>query len=178
MQDFDGVKALLHDNHVSTLNDEEKKNGFVTTNLTDEQLANLIEREKGLVVAVQSDGKTVGFAMAASWAYWAEWPLFAYMIEELPKYSMDGTTFNAENTYQYGPVCVEKSLRGNGIFEQLFYASLRSMKPRFPYMVTFINHINPRSYAAHTRKVHTTDMGTFDFNNNHYHLMACPTDLK
>ena len=45
-------------------------------------------------------------------------------------------------------------------------------------MATFINQINPRSYAAHTRKVHMTEAGKFDFNNNHYYLMACPTDLE
>ena len=45
MEDFDGVKALLKANHVSNLSAEEQKNGFVTTNLTDEQLGALIMKE-------------------------------------------------------------------------------------------------------------------------------------
>ncbi len=45
MEDFDGVKALLKGNHVSNLSEEEQKNGFVTTNLTDEQLEALIIKE-------------------------------------------------------------------------------------------------------------------------------------
>ena len=178
MQDFDGVKELLAAYHVNTIAPEDKKDGFVTTNLTDEQLENLIVKERGLIVAVTGQGRVAGFAMAASWDYWGEWPLFAYMIEHPHEYTLDGVMFDAKNTYQYGPVCLDKSLRGNGLFEKMFYASLESMRERYPVMVTFINHINPRSYAAHTRKVKTTDMGTFQFNNNNYHLMACPTTLS
>lgn len=175
MADAEGVKKLLKANHVSNVPDDQKKNGFVTTNLTDEQLKHLIEDEKGVMIAVDAEGRVRGFALAASWEYWSQWPLFAYMIEILPQYSLDGVALSKENSYQYGPVCVDAELRGTGVFEQLFAASLASMAPRFPIMATFINHINPRSYAAHTRKVHTEDLGTFDFNNNHYHLMSCPT---
>ena len=76
---------------------------------------------------------------------------------------------------RYGPVCIDKRYRGTGIFEKLFALSLESMANRFPYMVTFINQINPRSYAAHTKKAKMTESGTFDWNNNHYWLMAIQT---
>ena len=56
--------------------------------------------------------------------------------------------------------------------------SLRSMKDRYPMMITFINQVNPLSYAAHTRKVRMDEVGTFDFNGNHYWWMACPTDME
>ena len=46
MQDFDGVKELLAAYHVNTIAPEDKKDGFVTTNLTDEQLENLIVKER------------------------------------------------------------------------------------------------------------------------------------
>ena len=174
LADLDGVKALLAKYHVNSIDPEEKKDGFVTTNATDEQLCDLIEKEKGVMVGVK-DGRVVAFALAASWQYWSAWPFFAYMIEHLDEYNLGGAKFTVDNSYQYGPVCVDSSERGTGLFERIFAASLESMSGRYPYMVTFINHINPRSYAAHTRKVKTTDCGTFDYNNNHYHLMACLT---
>ena len=34
LSDMDGVLALLKANHVSSMTEEEKKNGFVTTNMT------------------------------------------------------------------------------------------------------------------------------------------------
>lgn len=176
MADYDGIVALLKTYHVDYISAEDKKDGFVTTNLTEEQLTRLIVEEKGVTIA-KENGKVYAFALAASWDYWKEWPLFAYMIEHLEEYSLNGVTITKENSYQYGPICIDKSVRGTGIFEKVFYASLASMKPRFPIMATFINKINPRSYVAHTRKVHTTEAGSFTFNNNNYFLMSCPTDM-
>ena len=50
LQDMDGVFAILRANHVSNVPEEEKKNGFVTTNLTEEQMKALIEKENGVKV--------------------------------------------------------------------------------------------------------------------------------
>lgn len=177
MEDFDGILALLKANHVSNLTEEEQKEGFVTTNFTREQMETLILQEKGVIIAVD-EGKVVAFATAAPWAFWAQWPLFTYMIEHLGEYSFGGVTLTEENSYQYGPVCVDKAYRGTGLFAEVFYASLASMEARFPIMATFINQVNPRSYAAHTRKVSMDTSGTFPFNGNNYYFMACSTGRK
>ena len=42
LADAEGVRALLKANHVNYIAEEDKKDGFVTTNLTDEQLEALI----------------------------------------------------------------------------------------------------------------------------------------
>ena len=175
LQDMDGVFAILRANHVSNVPEEEKKNGFVTTNLTEEQMKALIEKENGVTIAKDDDGKVVAFALAASWEFWAEWPLFAYMIQELGNFTCEGVTLTTENCYQYGPVCIDKSVRGTGVFEKVFFASLANYADKYPYMATFINQINPRSYAAHTRKALMTEAGKFQFNNNNYYMMVCPT---
>ncbi|MDL2258783.1 GNAT family acetyltransferase [Eubacteriales bacterium OttesenSCG-928-K08] len=175
LEDELGILALLKANHVSNVVD--KTDGFVTTNMTNQQLAALITKENGVTIAKENE-KVLAFAMAASWDFWSEWPFFAYMIEQLPIFSFVNQPLTTENSYQYGPICVDKSVRGSGLFEQVFYASLSSMKNRFPLMVTFINQVNPRSFAAHTKKVPMTLSGTFQFNQNDYYLMACPTDLK
>lgn len=172
--DMEGVFALLRTYHVNSISPEDKPDGFVTTNLTNEQMEALITRENGVTIA-KDNGKVVAFALAASWDFWKEWPLFAYMIQELPKYELDGVTLTAENSYQYGPVCVDKAYRGTGLFEKVFAFSLHSMADRFPIMATFVNQINPRSYAAHSRKAGLTTSGTFEFNNNNYYLMTCRT---
>ncbi|WP_298023464.1 GNAT family N-acetyltransferase [uncultured Dysosmobacter sp.] len=175
LQDMDGIFALLARYHRDTIAPEDKPDGFVTTQMTTEQMTALIEKENGVTIA-EKDGRIVAFALAAPWSFWAEWPLFAYMIQILPAYSFHGKALTAESTYQYGPVCVDKSVRGTGVFEEVFAASINSMKDRFPVMVTFINQINGRSYAAHTRKAGMTEVGKFDFNGNHYYMMSCSTD--
>lgn len=175
--DFEGFLELHRTYHTNYISEADRPHGFVTTNFTDTQLEDLIVKEQGVIVA-KDQGKIVGYATAASWEFWAQWPLFTYMIEHLGEYQLNGQILTPENSYQYGPVCVHTSVRGTGVFEKMFYASLASMKERYPIMATFINKVNPRSYAAHTRKVAMTEAGTFQFNNNNYFLMACPTDLQ
>lgn len=175
LQDMEGIFALLKKYHRDTIDPADKPDGFVTTQMTNEQMTALIEQENGVTIA-EHEGKIVAFALAAPWAFWAEWPLFMHMIHILPEYTFNGVPLTVEGTYQYGPVCVDRSVRGTGVFEAVFAASLRSMKERFPVMVTFINQINDRSYAAHTRKAGMTEVGKFDFNGNHYYMMCCVTD--
>lgn len=175
LKDINGILDLLKANHINYVKD--KTDGFVTTNITEEQLSKLITKENGVTVA-KENGKILAFAMAASWDFWKEWPLFSYMIEQLPNFALEGETITAENSYQYGPVCIDKAFRGSGLFEKIFFASLSNMQKRYPIMVTFINQINPRSFEAHTRKVHMMQAGTFQFNQNNYYLMTCSTALK
>lgn len=39
---------------------------------------------------------------------------------------------------------------------------------KYPILITFINHINHKSYAAHTKKLGLDVIKSFDFNNNTY----------
>ncbi|MBW5405752.1 GNAT family N-acetyltransferase [Morganella morganii] len=174
LTDMEQVKALLKRYHLTTISDEDKPDGFVTTQMSDEQMIDLIENEKGLFVAKQ-DGKVAAFVMAASWQYWSPWPLFSHMIDKLGDYEFSGQTLTTENSYQYGPVCIDTSLRGQGVLEGLFAFALEKMSQRFDILVTFINKVNPRSYAAHTRKLGLIVLDEFGFNNNHYYWLVCKT---
>ena len=173
LRDIPGVLALLKANHADNVID--KANGFVTTNMNEEQMTALIELEQGVTVAKNGE-KIIAFALAVSWKFWSMWPFFTHMIEELPTFNLAGQPLTTANSYQYGPVCVDSAYRGKGVFEQVFTASLAHMRKRYPLMVTFINQMNPRYYAAHTRKVGMREVGRFDYNQNHYYLMACSTN--
>ena len=174
--DIEGIKALLKKYHTDTISDEDRKDGFVTTNITDAQLTDLIHKD-GVMLAVDN-GTVLGFAFAADWKYWSQWPFFRHMIEIIPGHTYKGIELTAENTYQYGPMCIDKSIRGSGTFEKVFKESLRSMKDKFPVMLTFVNKVNGRSYNAHSNKAHLDTLDSFDFNNNHYYLMGCMTDME
>lgn len=177
MSDLDGIIELHKRYHISTIQPDDKPDGFVTTNFTLVQFQALVEKERGITIAKDGDC-IVAYAMAASWKFWSEWPLFAHMIETLPETSFCGQGLNTENSYQYGPTCVDKAYRGRGLFKKVFYASLESMKNRYAIMVTFINQVNNRSYAAHTQKVKMRTVCTFQFNNSDYYMLACPTCLN
>jgi hypothetical protein len=91
----------------------------VITEFSVEQLSSLINDEQGIFIAINDD-KVVAYVMAGSWQYWSQWPLFQYMIEELHNLEYLGQKLTVDNSYQYGPVCIDKSLRESGLLEGIF----------------------------------------------------------
>ncbi len=174
LADIDAILALHHRYQVYSINEDDKNDGFITTAFSEQQLSELINKEKGLFVAIKNNG-VVAYAMAASWDFWSQWPMFAHMIKGLSEQRYKGLTLSTANSYQYGPVCVDKPVRGEGIFEALFEYALSEMAKRYAVLVTFINKVNPRSFAAHTRKVNLDVTKEFEYNNNHYYELACLT---
>lgn len=173
-RDIPQIEALQQQYHISSIREEDKKNGFVTTLFTAEQLLELIEREDGISLACDGEA-VVAYAMAGSWDYWSKWPLFQHMIADLPNTVYLGQTLTTTNSYQYGPVCIDITYRGRGVLESLFRSSTSQMSARYPILITFINQINGRSFAAHTRKVGLDVIKTFDFNGNHYYELGYET---
>ncbi len=174
LEDIPDVLELHFRYQIDSISDEDKKDGFITTAFTHSQMVELIESESGLSI-VKIEDRVVAYAMAASWSFWSRWPLFEHMIQALPNLTYQGVKLSTDNSYQYGPVCVDKSVRGQGIFEAVFNFSLQEMSSRYPYLVTFVNKINPRSLAAHTKKVQLEVIQEFSFNHNQYYELICLT---
>jgi len=170
LRDISGVERLQKRYHVSTISDEDRPDGFVTTLFTSEQFRHLIEDENGLAIAVDGE-EIIGYAMAASWDYWSEWPLFQYMIDDLPNMTYLGVVLDTKNSYQYGPICVDKKHRSTDVFPNLFEFSRREMSRRYPILITFINQINGRSLRAH-EKIELDIIKPFVFNQNNYYALG------
>lgn len=177
LEDIKKIIELQSKYHISTISEEDKPHGFVTTLFTEEQFKKLIEEENGLAIACDGD-KIVGYAMAASWDYWSEWPLFQHMIMDLPNNTYLGQVLTTENSYQYGPIAIQKDYRGSDVLPSLFDFSRSTMEKRYPILITFINKINPRSLDAHVRKLGLDIIKEFQFNNNNYYELAYDTKIK
>lgn len=177
LNDIPGISELQQKYHVLTINDEDKKDGFVTTLFSEEQFKELIEKENGVAVACDGD-KIVAYVMAASWQFWSKWPLFQHMINDLPNTEYLGQVLSVENSYQYGPICIHKDYRGTKVLINVFEFSRTQMNTRFPILITFINKINHRSYNAHTNKLGLEVIKSFEFNNNQYYELGYDTLKK
>ena len=177
IKDIPRITELQQKYHVSTITDEDRPDGFVTTFFTEEQFQELIEKENGLAIACDGE-KVVAYVMAASWQYWSAWPLFQHMIKDLPSTEYLGQKLSTENSYQYGPICIHRDYRGTEVLPNLFEFSRTQMENRFPILITFINQINPRSYRAHTEKLGLDVIKTFEFNNNQYYELGYDTSKK
>jgi hypothetical protein len=177
LSDIDNVFELHYKYQIDSIAEEDKKDGFVTTPFTKEDLTDLINKENGLFVA-KKDETVVAYVMAASWDFWSSWPMFAFMIKDLPNLKYQGQILSTENSYQYGPICLDKSVRGTGVLEQIFTFAREQMSNRFSILVTFVNKANLRSCEAHKRKLGLDVIQEFEFNNNYYYEMACLTKNK
>lgn len=175
LSDIPAIQTLQQKYHVQSISEADKPHGFVTTLFTEEQIKELIETEDGIALACDGEA-VVAYAMAASWTYWAKWPLFQHMIKDLPSTTYLGQVLSQENSYQYGPVCIDMSYRGKEVLPNLFDYSRKHMNKRFPILITFINHINPRSYAAHVNKLGLDVIKSFEFNNNQYYELGFDTN--
>jgi len=174
LSDIDATLKLHAKYQVDTIAEEDKKDGFVTTAFTKEELTQLIEQEQGLFIVKEGD-EVLAYVMAASWQFWSKWAMFQHMIKELPKLEYLGQTLSVDNSYQYGPICIDKSVRGTEVLKEIFNFSLGHMVKRYPILVTFVNKINPRSYQAHKRKLGLEVIQEFEFNGNRYWEFACDT---
>lgn len=174
--DINGILVLQEQNLYTNLSPAERINGFLTTPLTSEQIQQLVA-EDGVFV-VESTGIVVGYAFAGSWDFFSQWAIFPYMTSRFPLLQFQGMTISTENSFQYGPVCLDLNLRGSGIFPKLF-ETMRSCKAsRFLIGVTFINRMNKRSLAAHTRKLDLQIIDEFEFNDRPYYSLAFFTSFN
>ena len=167
--DIDGILQLQALNLYANLHKSKLSQGFVTTPITDAQIKDAIAL-KGVFV-LENSNAIVGYAYAADWDFFSQWAIFHYMVSRFPQLQFQGHKITTSNTFQYGPVCIDKVLRGKGVFPQLFATMRSSLANRFPIGLIFINQINLRSLAAH-QKLHLKIIDEFQFNNNSYYTLA------
>jgi hypothetical protein len=172
--DIPGIQALQTANLYTNLSEADRQTyGFVMTPFSVEQLMALMAEDGAFVAEVE--GRIVGYVFAASWAYFSQWAIFPYMVSRFPKLeSFQGQTITDENSFQYGPVCVDRSQRGTGVFPALFATMCEGMKARYPIGYTFINRKNTTSFAAH-QKLPLRVMDEFEFNENAFYGLAFST---
>lgn len=175
-ENIPSILELQAQNLVTNLKDDEKDDGFVTTPFTIEQLEKLIELD-GVIIALKGE-KVVSYVMCASWHYWVAWPMFEYMASFLETLKYKNQKLTMDNSYQYGPICVSKECRGSGIFENIFEFARKEMNKKYPFLVTFINKINRRSYEAHVRKLGLEIITEFEFNNNNFYELVYDTSKQ
>ena len=110
--------------------------------------------------------------MGSSLAESARIPILARMIECYDSLRFDGRLLNDYPSYVYGPVCVDRTMRGQGVLESLFRQCLDQLAGRFEAGVLFISAENPRSLEAHRRKLGMEWVGDFEFDGKVFHVLA------
>lgn len=165
--DIDGILSLQEKYLYRNLGEVEREKGFVTTPFTVAQIEEII-LQRGLFVATDENNKVIAYAFAASWKYFEQWEIFNYMVSRFPNLSYQGSEITTENSFQYGPVCIDEKYRGSGLLNQLFEEMRIELLKRYPISITFINKINKISQSAHIKKLGWEIVDEFEFNDNSY----------
>jgi hypothetical protein len=168
--DINGVLELQSKYLISNLTDAEKKEGFVTTPFNVQQIENIIN-EDGLFVA-KYEGKIIAYIYAGSWEYFSQWAIFPFMTNLFEKLSFKNNEISTENSFQYGPICIDTAFRGTGLLNNIFEYMRIHLQSKYPISVTFISKINERSIKAHTDKLKWKIIDEFEFNNNNFLMLA------
>ncbi len=171
--DIEGILQLQAQNLYFNLSAEELADGFVMTPFAANLVRVLISQAGGFVA--ESEGEIVGYLLAGTWDFYAQWEIFRLMISRLPELEFQGTKIDVDHSFQYGPICIDRALRGSGILPQLFAKMKVSFAPDFPIGVTFINQLNQRSLIAHTRKLDLEIVDKFKFNEHAFYTLAFST---
>lgn len=165
--DLPGILSLQERYLYRNMNDLEREKGFVTTPFTTAQLEDILQ-QNGIFIAENEDKIIVAYAFAGSWKYFEQWEIFNFMVSRFPTLSFHGSPITTENSFQYGPVCIEESYRGKGLLNQLFEEMRMEFVKKYPISITFINKVNVVSEKAHTKKLGWEKIDEFEFNNNTY----------
>lgn len=175
--DIEGVLALQEKYLYSKLTEVERAQGFVTTPFTVAQIEEIL-LQNGVFVAETKDGQIIAYVFAGSWKYFEQWEIFNYMSARFPQLSFQGKEITTENSFQYGPVCIDTAYRGKGLLNLIFEEMRLEFRKKYPISITFINKINVISEMAHTKKLGWEIVDNFEFNNNHYISLALDMNLS
>lgn len=169
-EDVPGVLKLQSKYLSANLSEEEKKEGFVTTPFTVKQIEDIINLD-GLFLAISS-GKIISYVFAANWNYFDQWPIFKFMTDRFSNLSYKNIQLTRENTFQYGPISIDKEFRGTGLLNEIFEVMRLHFKEKYPISITFINKANSHSTYAHIKKLNWEILEEFEFNDMVYIILA------
>jgi hypothetical protein len=168
--DLEGILDLQSQNLYANIAASALAGGFVTTPFTPDLLRQLL-CQSGVFVA-EDDGKIGGYLLAGDWEFFSQWEIFRLMMARLPDLKFQGREIAVDCSFQYGPVCIDVAARGSNLLPKLYELMRSSFAQKFPIGITFINKINERSFAAHTRKLGLEIIDEFEFNGNSFYTLA------
>jgi hypothetical protein len=169
-KDYAGILELQSRYYISNLSSSEQKDGFLSAEFTLSQICAMAD-DLGIAVARYGD-RVVGY-MCASRVDLVPRPLILdTMLKCLERVVFRGRRVTDTRMFIYGPVCIDKEFRGQDVLKRLFGQLTASLAGIFDTGVAFVAAGNPRSFAAHTRRLGMEKIGTFQHDGNEYLAIA------
>jgi hypothetical protein len=168
--DLPEILRIQKANFIANLSKDDSQDGFLSVEFTPQQFEEM-NIEIPIIVAdlgLQLGGYVCGIDLSSA----SQVPLLAHIIGLFKETSFRNQCLDQYHSFIYGPVCVEKQVRRQGVLEGLYAELLHQLTGNFDVGVLFISHDNPRSFHAHIHKLRMEKVGDFEFNGKHFSLLA------
>jgi predicted GNAT superfamily acetyltransferase len=168
--DYAAILNLQSANYIANLSSHERAQGFLSAQFTSEQTSQ-IAKDLGTIVAVIDD-QIVGFVCAFRNEFETGSPVIAKMLESYDRFMFESRPLRTFKSYIYGPVCIAREYRGQGLLRGLYEAQKKDLAGQFEIGVAFVSRSNPHSLDAHLKGLGMTQVGDFKCRDNVYVTLA------
>ena len=172
-EDYSKIVRLQLQNTPDQLSADEKKQGFVVSSMNEQQLA-AINQALGIVVALDGE-QLAGFVCMAPSETQPRHPVVEAMLASFGRQQFEGRPLQQLRVFVYGPVCIGRQWRGQGILQKLFAAVKANARASYDLGAAFIDERNPHSLAAHIQGLKMTALAPFSCQQQNYQLVVFST---
>lgn len=159
-EDLEQIVQLQSANLKDSLTPEEtKQEGFLSLQYDVSILKAMMGREHAHVVARKQDGAIVGYTLVCPRDFCNDSGFQTSCLGDIARvmdhvvhcYGDKRTSTPLRSYIVMGQVCVDKTVRGTGVFAGLYASMKERLSPQYDCIVTAIHKSNQRSWRAHEK---------------------------
>jgi hypothetical protein len=158
--DHADIVRLNEANFVGNLAPQDRQDGFLSAIFTSDQVA-AMAADLGIMVALV-DARVVGFLCAFRNDFAHGSTVVAKMLDSYGRMRFEGKSLASYRSYVYGPVCIDRGFRRQGLLRGLFKAQKRELAGVFEIGVALVSRDNIHSLNAHVAGLGMIEAGDFD----------------
>lgn len=173
-RDVPGIAALEARHYVGNLDPAEVSDGFISILHSTQWFGRAVD-SGGVHVAVNGDDDVVGFIVITAPPDPADADLPAIvrtMLDLAETLEMNGKPIARQRFALRGPVCIDKSARGHGVYSTFNAVTRRAYRDRFDIGILFVAAGNPRSLHTTTTKLGAHPLAEFEADGRRFHFLA------
>ena len=177
--DINALTDLESRYYVGNLDPSERADGFLSVLHSAQWFIDTV-RAGGIHVA-ESDGAVGGFIAVTPAPARIDprvGPITKAVLELAEVLEFRGIPIARQRWAFRGPVLIDSSLRGRGVYGAFNDATRAAYRDRYDVGVLFVAADNPRSLHTTTTKLGAQVLAEFDADNRRYHFLAYPFDSR
>lgn len=168
--DAPAIAALANRHTYQQLSEADRQGGFLTGTFTEPALAAMLATVPGQVA--YKEAELVGFIINSRLAPERYPPLVQQISALLPALQYRQRPLADYQWFFYGPVLLAPAYRGQGLLQELFAASQRTLAGHYEVGIAFIAAENVASLHVHTHKLGLEAVGELAFDDTTYFILA------